>query len=207
MMLRSTTFICMLSLALAACGPAQAPTDAHAKEANKKPASTQPATQQAPTAPAPDTAADEEIIGSYTEGDVTLQLRDSVVLQNDDKKISILMTPNLLSDQERAAILERPRFPGMALHRKSLPDYPGRYPYVKVELTLQGPVSADNVSRYYIMAYGISAANHTDNLNGMRNDDVHLELLEVNGEHVRLKFSGKTDVFDEPRSWMFDIDA
>lgn len=200
---RSIALYCALPLALmlAACSAEKSTSDAEVSSATTQ--ETAAATASASTAPAPAS----DILGHYTLGDKTLELRDATVLQNDSELIKVLLTPTVLTDEERAAVLELSKFPGMALRAKTAPGYPDYYPFVRVEARLSGPVNVGNVSSYYIMATGISERNHTDNINGFPNANARFELLEVDGEHVRMKFSGQTEIFDEPRSWAFDIDV
>ncbi|MDN5864644.1 MAG: hypothetical protein L0I62_05445 [Gammaproteobacteria bacterium] len=135
-----------------------------------------------------------------------MTLHHALVLRSDNKEIAVLLTPTALTNKERAAILENPMFPGMALFRKSAPAYPGRYPYVVVEVRLSGPASADNVKSYYIKAYGVRKVNHTDNINGMPDTNSRFKVIEVQGEHMRMQFSGQTKILGKLRSWTFDIE-
>lgn len=206
---RSIALYCALplALALAACSAENSTSDAEASRATTKEAAAATVPVSASTAQTAAAAPAAESLGHYTLGDKTLELRDAIVVRNDSEQITVVLTPTVLTDEERAAMLKRSKFPGMALFDKTAPGYPDNYPFVKVEARLSGPASVGNVSGYYIMATGISEANHTDNLNGFPGDDARFELLKVDGEHVRMKFSGQTTILDKPRSWAFDIDV
>lgn len=219
-MLRATVLGIVLPLALAGCGPDSSSTDAHAAAATvPEPAALVAPTKQASAVPvatatsvpsvqrATDAATQAEDLGSFTDGDATLVLHDAMVLRNNSEEITILLTPTTLSDKERASIRKKPDFYFPIFADKSAPGYPDRYPYAEVTLHLSGPASPENVKSYYIKASGVKKANFTNNLNGQPNKDARVELLKVDGEHVRMKFSGSWEILEDHTSWAFDIDV
>lgn len=144
-------------------------------------------------------------LGSYTKNQARLELRHYLVLPGDDPlKFRVLFTPDALSDAEREQALANSAFPGMALFQKASPD-PARwqwYPYVLVEAHLAQPeVSSENVSSFYVMAYGIEEQNFTDNVSAPSQPGNGFERLEYRDGVLRMRFAGKADFSDSAAHW------
>ncbi len=144
-------------------------------------------------------------LGSYTKNQARLELRHYLVLPGDDPlKFRVLFTPDALSDAEREQALANSAFPGMALFQKASPD-PARwqwYPYVLVEARLAQPeVSTENVTSFYVMAYGIEEQNFTDNISAPSQPGNGFEQLEYRDGLLRMRFVGKADFSDSAAHW------
>ena len=161
----------------------------------------------APTQPAPSAAARPEAataaIGHYTLAGTTVAFTHALRLPDQDGKLRLLLTPDVLTADEQATVLGE-SWPGLSLLSKRTAQYADRYPFVVIELRTEGEVAAAQVSHFYVMASGIAVPNHTDNIN--RSGHNHgVELLEVRGERVRLRASGQEEINGEPRDWAFDV--
>ncbi|WP_146168199.1 hypothetical protein [Pseudomonas mangrovi] len=144
-------------------------------------------------------------LGSYTKNQTVLELQHYLVLPSDDPlKLRVLFTPDALSDTERQQVLENRSFPGMALFQKASPE-PARwqwYPYVLVEAHLDRPeVSTENVTSFYVMAYGIEEQNFTDNISAPSQPGNGFEQLEYRDGLLRMRFAGKADFSDSRAHW------
>ena len=144
-------------------------------------------------------------LGSYTKNQTVLEFQHYLVLPSDDpQSFRLLFTPDALSDTERQQVLENLSFPGMALFQKASPD-PARwqwYPYVLVEARLAQPeVSTENVTSFYVMAYGIEEQNFTDNISAPSQPGNGFEQLEYRDGLLRMRFVGKADFSDSSAHW------
>lgn len=166
-------------------------------------AASAPASPAASAVPAPVSRS----LGHYTLGDVRVDLRGAMRLPADAGAMRLLLTPEEIDADLRAAVLASRQFPGMALFARRIEGYPDRYPFVVVELRHEGAPEPANVRGYYVMAANIGEPNHTDNLNGMPGGDARVGRLQVEGEQVRMEFSGRAEIGGKPRSWAFDVEA
>lgn len=145
-------------------------------------------------------------IGYYQIGDTKVTLRSATVLTGKEGTLQVLLTPDVLTTEEKAELTKTPHFTGLSLMMKRTCEYPDRYPYVVVEFKGDGTLSAQAVKSFYIMASSIHVPNHTDNINGILPRDIYqLEQLDRNGDSVTLKFKGQEEIGGEVRSWDFDV--
>lgn len=145
-------------------------------------------------------------VGYYQIGDTKVTLRYATVLTSKEGALQVLLTPDVLTDEEEAGLEQNPNFPGLSLMMKRTDEYQNRYPYVVVEFKDDGALSAQEAKSFYIMASSIHVPNHTDNINGILPRDIYqLERLERSGEAVTLKFKGQEEIGGEVRSWDFDV--
>lgn len=166
-----------------------------------------------PDAPVVSSAASEErqhpvsdSIGYYQIGDTKVTLRSATVLTGKAGTLQVLLTPDLLTAEEKAELTKTPHFTGLSLMMKRTDEFRDRYPYVVVEFKDDGTLNAGDAKSFYIMASSIHVPNHTDNINGMLPRDIYqLEQLERNGNAVTLKFKGQEDIGGEVRSWDFNV--
>lgn len=156
-------------------------------------------------APAPAAAATPASTGHYTIAGTTVALNHALRLPDQGGKLRVLLTPDALGAEEQATILAE-SWVGLSLLSKRTAQYPDRYPFVVVEVRTEGGVSAGQVEYFYVMASGIAVPNHTDNIN-RSGFDHGVELLELQGDRVRLRAAGQEEINGEPRSWAFDVTA
>jgi len=147
-----------------------------------------------------------ESVGYYQIGDTKVTLRYATVLTAKEGVLQILLTPDVLTDEEKAGLEQNPNFPGLSLMMKRTHEYQNRYPFVLVEFKDDGTLTAQEAKSFYIMASSIHVPNHTDNINGILPRGLYqLEQLERNGVAVTLKFKGQEEIGGEVRSWDFDV--
>lgn len=176
---------------LMACQPAAAPADSVEAEAV--------AAAVAPSAPA---AAAASSLGTYAVGDTVVTLKDALVVSNADGRLKILLTPTVLTEEERAAVLAQPEWPGMSLMQKSLPEYQGRYPFVVATFNYEGELALSSVRTFYLMAFAIHEPNYTDNINAPVNENGNqLTKLALQDGRVSLAFTGNAEMGGQPRTW------
>lgn len=147
-------------------------------------------------------------LGYYQIGNTKVTLRSATVLTAKEGALQILLTPDVLTDEEKAGLEQDPNFPGLSLMMKRTEEYQDRYPYVVVEFKEEGTLTAQEANSFYIMASSIHVPNHTDNINGILPSDIYqLERLERDGEAVTLKFKGQEEIGGEFRSWDFNVQS
>ena len=145
-------------------------------------------------------------IGYYQIGDTKVTLRSATVLTGKAGTLQVLLTPDVLTAEEKAELTKTPHFTGLSLMMKRTDEYRDRYPYVVVEFKDDGALSAQAAKSFYIMASSIHVPNHTDNINGILPRDIYqLEQLERDGDAVTLKFKGQEEIGGEFRSWDFNV--
>lgn len=164
--------------------------------------------QRAPDAdvapPPPPAQEASAVLGHYQLGDTRVEFRDAVWLPEQDGTVSVLLTPSVLSAEEREKVLASTSFPGLPLLDKRVEGWADRYPFVVVKLYLDEEAGAVGVRKYYVLASSIAEPNHTDNLNGFP-DPAHPIRLEGAAGTRRLQFSGEEDISGVPRRWAFEI--
>jgi hypothetical protein len=170
--------------------------------ADATPAPDGPAALTAEAAPAPTSPASS---GHYTIAGTTVAFNHALRLPDEDGKLRLLLTPDALSAEEQATVLGE-SWAGLSLLSKRTAQYADRYPFVVLEVRTEGGVSAAQVKHFYVMASGIAVPNHTDNIN-RSGFDHGVELLELQGERVRLRAAGEEVINGESRGWAFDVTA
>ena len=166
-----------------------------------------------PDAPMVSSAASEtaqqpvaESIGYYQIGDTKVTLRSATVLTGKSGTLQVLLTPDVLTAEEKAELTKTQHFTGLSLMMKRTYEYQDRYPYVVVEFKGDGTLGPQTAKSFYIMASSIHVPNHTDNINGILPRDIYkLEQLERNGDALTLKFKGHEEIGGEVRSWDFNV--
>ena len=149
--------------------------------------------------------AESAIAGHYTIGGTTVQLREALRLPDQQGKLRLLLTPDALSAEEKAKV-QAESWTGMSLFSKRTAEYTDRYPFVVIEVGTEGVADAGHVRQFYVMASSINVPNHTDNITRAAHDH-GVELLELQGDRVRLRTSGQQEINGESREWSFDVDA
>jgi hypothetical protein len=185
---------------LAACQGRDASDAAPAADASAATSAATPAQAQSPAA-----AASPASSGHYTIAGTTVAFNHALRLPDEDGKLRLLLTPDALSAEEQATVLGE-SWVGLSLLSKRTAQYADRYPFVVLEVRTEGGVSAAQVKHFYVMASGIAVPNHTDNIN-RSGFDHGVELLELQGERVRLRAAGEEVINGESRGWAFDVTA
>ena len=126
-----------------------------------------------------------------------MQVRDTLVTYDEKQSsLSIYLFPSRLSAQDKRAIVKG----GSAfqvLWNKPSPDTKKWqwYPYAMLRLTGRNGTVNDlsDISNYYLMAYGISEKNFTDNVNGYFTPSDQPKLYKKRGSQVELKYQAMSD--------------
>ena len=166
------------------------------------PSGTAPTAQaQAAQTAAPATTAP---VGHYRTADTRVTFLQATRLPDKGGALRFLLTPEVLDANEQAT-LRAESWPGLSLLNKHTAHYPDRYPFVVIEVRTEDGSATSPVKHFYVMASGIAAANHTDNINRSHHDH-GVELLEERDGRVHLRAAGHEDFSGgEPREWAFDI--
>jgi len=136
-----------------------------------------------------------------------MQVRDTLVTYDEKQSnLSIYLFPSRLSAQDKQAIAKG----GSAfqvLWDKVSPDMKKWqwYPYAMLRLTgRNGKVNdLSDISNYYLMAYGISEKNFTDNVNGYFTPSDQPKQYKKRGSRVELKYKAMSDY--SKLKWNLDI--
>lgn len=128
---------------------------------------------------------------------VRMPIKDTLITY--DKrlaKLTIYFFPSRLSAQDKQA-LAGSESAFSVLWNKPSPDTKKWqwYPYAKLQLTGKNGKTDDlaDIANYYLMAYGISEKNFTDNVNGFFAADDKPALFKKRGKRVELEYQGMSD--------------
>lgn len=143
------------------------------------------------------------VVAHYTIAGTTVPLRYVLRLPDEDGKLRLLLAPDELSAEE-AAEIRKEAWVGASLMSKRTAQYSDRYPFVVLEIRTYGTAAPEQVTQFYVMASSIAEPYHTDNIN-LAAHNHGVELLELQGDRVRLRASGKEEINGEARDWSFDL--
>lgn len=138
---------------------------------------------------------------------VRMPIQDTLVTYDAKlSSLSIYLFPSRLSAEDKQAILNG-KDPFTLLWNRSSPDTKKWqwYPYGMLQLRSKHG-NLDNladISGYYLLAYGISKQNYTDNLNGYFHDSNIPSLYKKHGNKIDLKYQGESEFFKI--KWNLDI--
>lgn len=140
---------------------------------------------------------------------VRMPVRDTLIVYNKKQSsLSIYLFPSRLSAQDKRTIAKGDSAFSV-LWNKPSPDTKRWqwYPYAMLRLTGKNGKANDlvDISNYYLMAYGISEKNFTDNVNGYFSGSDKPKLYKKRGSRVELKYQGMSDY--SKLKWDLDIRA
>lgn len=140
--------------------------------------------------------------GHFTRNERRMDIRDyHQMWDKDAAKLTLVLTPARLSDEQKAAIEANKHFAIGAFSNSPSPDpalWADWYPLVLIELHFAGPeISLDTLKHYQLVASRIEVPEYTESFGGMPDEHIRIDQLDfVSGRLVGLHFMGSKRFYE-----------
>lgn len=147
--------------------------------------------------------------GAYKKNEITVPINDFVAVWIEDQNtLKIIQTPSILTEDEKNR-LKGGENDFFVLSDKVTPNKEiwEWYPYIVTKLKFKSKeINSGNLSSFYIKAYGIEKANHTDNLNSYPSRVNTFSKLNYGNDQLIIEYSGNDEIVEDKHSWSIKID-
>lgn len=149
-----------------------------------------------------------EDYGVFTKNASSMPIKDSyAVWIEKENKLKIYQTPTKITDEDKTSIRKGEMdffiFSGKQSPDKSKWQW---YPFVVTELTFRSSdINAENIKRFYILAFGIEENNHTDNLNSYPNEKERFEHVSFANGVLSIEYTGESAIMENRYTWDIKI--